>query len=360
MRGARLAIAAIMHDAMARARWAGLLALAGLTLGSPGCGITDGRSCWVSDRLYADGATFRDADGCNGCTCNDGVVSCTLKQCVKLCGGDAGLTCGPREFCAPISGDCGSTDSARVCQPRPDRCPDLYAPVCGCDGKTYSSSCEAAAQGVNISSDGPCKEPKPCGGFAGSQCSDNEYCAYEGDCGIADRSAVCKVRPSACDASYDPVCGCDGKTYGNTCLAAVAGFGYLHRGACEAPSGSCRVGDVVYPSGATGIPAPDGCNTCSCDTGALSCTKRACSDSACVVNGQIYPNGSSGVPDPESCNMCTCSDGAVSGCTEIHCPLPASCRLGRAIYQSGKGFVSSDGSTSCVCQSGQMVCTAIP
>ncbi len=33
----------------------------------------------------------------------------------------------------------------RAAAPRPQVCGDVYAPVCGCDRKTYSSACEASA-----------------------------------------------------------------------------------------------------------------------------------------------------------------------------------------------------------------------
>ena len=77
----------------------------------------------------------------------------------RVCGGIAGIPCGPDEFCELPKGECQLADAQGVCVPVPKLCPDLYAPVCGCDGTTYSNDCERQMAGVQFGHEGPCGAP---------------------------------------------------------------------------------------------------------------------------------------------------------------------------------------------------------
>lgn len=73
-----------------------------------------------------------------------------------------------------------------------------------------------------------------CGGFAGIECNDDEYCDYEADdCGGSDTTGLCQPRPAECEPDEVTVCGCDGEPYDNKCLAAQAGTDVAEIGLCQ-------------------------------------------------------------------------------------------------------------------------------
>jgi hypothetical protein len=69
---------------------------------------------------------------------------------------NGGKECGKKEFCFFSEGDCGVSQG--VCRPTPEACTMLYAPVCGCNGVTYSNDCEAASMGVSVATLGECQQ----------------------------------------------------------------------------------------------------------------------------------------------------------------------------------------------------------
>lgn len=67
-------------------------------------------------------------------------------------------------------------------------------------------------------------------------CGPGEFCEPPaGSCGFPDLPGRCTPIPEVCPLVIEPVCGCDGITYGNDCERQRAQVGLKHGGPCTAP-----------------------------------------------------------------------------------------------------------------------------
>jgi len=177
-----------------------------------------------SDGPTSDGPMVCSGIACPMIACLNGYVPsptpCGCATCARVDAGDGlgvGAACGATNDPACASGThcewsdklCGTrTRGACVSFPGGALCAISAEPVCGCDGKNYPSPCEAARNGVDVSSNAICPQPTGLFRCGWSYCQHGvQYChAQVGGAITNPGSYACTALPAACGGV--PSCAC--------------------------------------------------------------------------------------------------------------------------------------------------------
>lgn len=146
-----------------------------------------------------------------------------------VCGEGQPFTCDASKEC--LNGSCVDTQACV--------CAEIYAPVCGSSGQTYSNACEANCVNATIEHEGACGiSGDMCGGFQGLQCQPDYRCRFGPGLysyPFPDAGGTC-VSDNYCDAQQD--CG-------QLIHIAVPG------------TWSCEQNQCNWQEGITWMPVPD-------------------------------------------------------------------------------------------------------
>ncbi len=125
-----------------------------------------------------------------------------------------------------------------------------------------------------------------------SYCLDNSMCSADSFCYYQDGTCMgangeCITMPVDCNTEYDPVCGCNGVTYGNICDAHSNGWSVDYAGQCS--------GNIIYCSNDVDCGLEEFCrfDECTADFGEcmtwnVECTQSGAYEPVCGCDAITY------------------------------------------------------------------------
>jgi len=168
---------------------------------------------------HQHGELWKCPDGCNTCSCTDGMIGSTKMECPpikKACTDGTGEHQHEESWTCPDGcNTCSCTDgkirSTKKACPVPTLpscvCTREFDPVCGEDGMDYSNKCMAECEGVVVECEGRCPCPKP---------DVLPGIPKRKGCSCPDKAPVCgedgRTYPSRCQAQCEEVeIACEGE-----------------------------------------------------------------------------------------------------------------------------------------------------
>jgi hypothetical protein len=170
-----------------------------------------------------------------------------------------------------------------------------------------------------------------CGTRGTGPCPEGLFCNFprSATCGVSDAPGVCAPIPTACADIFLPVCGCDGRSYGNACEAASQQVSVAADGPCRsADAGADVATDASASCGAQEAVASGACarffgyawNGAACvSLSGCSCAGAACTalfetPDACRAAYTRCDCRSVGCGDGRNCQACRGPNGLVYAC----------------------------------------------